>query len=63
MDSKSEWCKALGYNIHNIRGDGNCLYTSIGKDLDMTGNPIRESIIGKQISAGVLSFSLTLMGK
>eukprot|EP00972_Heterocapsa_arctica_P094462 13931060-Heterocapsa_arctica.AAC.1 len=47
MDSKSEWCKALSYKIHNIRGDGNCLYTSLGKDLEMTGNQVRESIIEK----------------
>eukprot|EP00972_Heterocapsa_arctica_P059165 8723896-Heterocapsa_arctica.AAC.1 len=31
MHSTSEWCKALGYMIHNIRGDGHCLYTSLGK--------------------------------
>eukprot|EP00972_Heterocapsa_arctica_P115478 16447938-Heterocapsa_arctica.AAC.1 len=42
MDSNSEWCKALGYKIHNIRGDGNCLYTSLGKDLETTGNQVRE---------------------
>eukprot|EP00972_Heterocapsa_arctica_P005426 801966-Heterocapsa_arctica.AAC.1 len=47
MDSKLEWCKALGYTIHNIRGDGTCLYTSLGKDLDMTGNQVRESILAK----------------
>eukprot|EP00972_Heterocapsa_arctica_P112639 16432921-Heterocapsa_arctica.AAC.1 len=45
MDSKSEWCRASGYKIHNIRGDGNCLYTSLGKDLQMTGNEVRESIM------------------
>eukprot|EP00972_Heterocapsa_arctica_P069860 10319737-Heterocapsa_arctica.AAC.1 len=48
MDSKSEWCKALRYKIRNIRGDGNCLYTSLGKDLEMTGNQVRESIIEQQ---------------
>eukprot|EP00972_Heterocapsa_arctica_P094463 13931061-Heterocapsa_arctica.AAC.1 len=47
MGSKLEWCKALGYTIHNIRGDRNCLYTSLGKDLEMTGNQVRESIIEK----------------
>eukprot|EP00972_Heterocapsa_arctica_P091053 13434857-Heterocapsa_arctica.AAC.1 len=34
MDSKAEWCKALGLRI-NIKGDGNCLYTSLGKALEM----------------------------
>eukprot|EP00972_Heterocapsa_arctica_P103853 15304600-Heterocapsa_arctica.AAC.1 len=34
IDSKSEWCKALGYKIHNIKGDGNCCYTCLGKELD-----------------------------
>eukprot|EP00972_Heterocapsa_arctica_P039788 5862935-Heterocapsa_arctica.AAC.1 len=33
IDSKSEWCKAKGYTIHNIKGDGNCLYTCLGKDM------------------------------
>eukprot|EP00972_Heterocapsa_arctica_P035139 5173583-Heterocapsa_arctica.AAC.1 len=47
MGSNSEWCKALGYKIHSIRGDGNCLYTSLGKDLELTGNQVRESIIAK----------------
>eukprot|EP00972_Heterocapsa_arctica_P088771 13089346-Heterocapsa_arctica.AAC.1 len=47
MDSKSEWCKALGFNIENIRGDGNCLYISLGKTLEMTGNQVRESIVEK----------------
>eukprot|EP00972_Heterocapsa_arctica_P110706 16300318-Heterocapsa_arctica.AAC.1 len=47
IDSKSEWCKALGYNIHNIKGDGTCLYTCLGKELAMTGNQVRQSIIDK----------------
>eukprot|EP00972_Heterocapsa_arctica_P082184 12114457-Heterocapsa_arctica.AAC.1 len=47
MDSKSEWCKALGYKIENIRGDGNCLYTSLWKTMQMTGNQVRESIVEK----------------
>eukprot|EP00972_Heterocapsa_arctica_P056628 8358812-Heterocapsa_arctica.AAC.1 len=38
MDSKSEWCKALGFKVENIRGDGNCLYSSLGKALEMNGN-------------------------
>eukprot|EP00972_Heterocapsa_arctica_P043016 6343331-Heterocapsa_arctica.AAC.1 len=38
IDSKSEWCKALGFKVHNIKGDGNCLYTCLGKELEMTGN-------------------------
>eukprot|EP00972_Heterocapsa_arctica_P113997 16440183-Heterocapsa_arctica.AAC.1 len=29
IDSKSEWCKSKGYTIHNIKGDGNCLYTCL----------------------------------
>eukprot|EP00972_Heterocapsa_arctica_P060694 8954373-Heterocapsa_arctica.AAC.1 len=45
IDSKSEWCEALGYRIHNIKGDGNCLYTCLGKELEMTGNQVRQSII------------------
>eukprot|EP00972_Heterocapsa_arctica_P026442 3894471-Heterocapsa_arctica.AAC.1 len=35
MDYKAEWCKALGLRIENIKGDGNCLYTSLGKALEM----------------------------
>eukprot|EP00972_Heterocapsa_arctica_P036787 5415846-Heterocapsa_arctica.AAC.1 len=47
MDSKSEWCKALGFNIENIRGDGNCLYSSLGKTLEMNGNQVRDSTVDK----------------
>eukprot|EP00972_Heterocapsa_arctica_P031833 4691032-Heterocapsa_arctica.AAC.1 len=47
LDSTSEWCKALGYKIHNIKGDGNCLYTCLGKELEMTGNQVRQSIMDK----------------
>eukprot|EP00972_Heterocapsa_arctica_P071535 10568792-Heterocapsa_arctica.AAC.1 len=47
LDSKSEWCKALGFKIENIRGDGNCLYTNMGKSLEMNGNQVRKSIVEK----------------
>eukprot|EP00972_Heterocapsa_arctica_P083357 12283624-Heterocapsa_arctica.AAC.1 len=47
IDFKSEWCKALGYKIHNIKGDGNCLYTCLGKELEMTGDQVRQSIMDK----------------
>eukprot|EP00972_Heterocapsa_arctica_P038111 5612068-Heterocapsa_arctica.AAC.1 len=47
MASKSEWCKALGFTTENIRGDGNCLYTSLGKTLEMNGNQVRDSIVEK----------------
>eukprot|EP00972_Heterocapsa_arctica_P029809 4392131-Heterocapsa_arctica.AAC.1 len=47
MDSKSEWCKALGFNIENIRGDGTCLYSSMRKALEMSGHQVRDSIVDK----------------
>eukprot|EP00972_Heterocapsa_arctica_P060943 8988876-Heterocapsa_arctica.AAC.1 len=47
MDSKSEWCKALGFKIENIRGGGNCLYTSLGKSLGMNGNQVRDCTVEK----------------
>eukprot|EP00972_Heterocapsa_arctica_P114656 16443559-Heterocapsa_arctica.AAC.1 len=37
IDYKSERCKAKGFKIHNIKGDGNCLYTCLGKDMAMNG--------------------------
>eukprot|EP00972_Heterocapsa_arctica_P102189 15057427-Heterocapsa_arctica.AAC.1 len=45
MDSTSKWCKALGFKIENIRGDGNCLYSSLGKALELNGNQVRDSIV------------------
>ncbi len=30
-DDKDMWCKEKGYSIENIAGDGNCLYTCLGK--------------------------------
>eukprot|EP00972_Heterocapsa_arctica_P021827 3209609-Heterocapsa_arctica.AAC.1 len=47
MDSKAEWCKALGLRIENIKGNGNSLYTSLGKALEMNGNQVRDSIMEK----------------
>eukprot|EP00972_Heterocapsa_arctica_P073567 10864325-Heterocapsa_arctica.AAC.1 len=38
IDYKSEWCKDKGFQIHNIKVDGNCLYTCLGKDMEMNGN-------------------------
>eukprot|EP00972_Heterocapsa_arctica_P107700 15863325-Heterocapsa_arctica.AAC.2 len=37
IDTKSEWCKDKGFRIHNIKGDGNCLFTCLGKDMEMNG--------------------------
>eukprot|EP00972_Heterocapsa_arctica_P056184 8290090-Heterocapsa_arctica.AAC.1 len=37
IDYKSEWCKAKGFKLHNIKGDGKCLYTCLGKDMEMNG--------------------------
>eukprot|EP00972_Heterocapsa_arctica_P048671 7173422-Heterocapsa_arctica.AAC.1 len=45
MVSKAEWCKVLGLRIENIKGDGQCLYTSLGKALEMNGNQVRDSIV------------------
>eukprot|EP00972_Heterocapsa_arctica_P071836 10611143-Heterocapsa_arctica.AAC.1 len=33
--------------IHNIQGDGNCLYTCLGKDMEMNGAQVRQRIIDK----------------
>eukprot|EP00972_Heterocapsa_arctica_P027018 3973796-Heterocapsa_arctica.AAC.1 len=63
MGAKSEWCKALGYKIHNIRGDGNCLYTSMGKDLEMTGNQVRENIIEKANLYWIIIFEFDTDGE
>eukprot|EP00972_Heterocapsa_arctica_P069020 10199161-Heterocapsa_arctica.AAC.1 len=38
IDYKSEWRKAKGFKIHNVKGDGNCLYTCLGKDMEMNAN-------------------------
>eukprot|EP00972_Heterocapsa_arctica_P042263 6230037-Heterocapsa_arctica.AAC.1 len=60
MDSKAEWCKALGPRIENIKGNGNCLYTSLGKALEMNGNQLRDNIVNKKtpnICTGAISWS------
>eukprot|EP00972_Heterocapsa_arctica_P075548 11143174-Heterocapsa_arctica.AAC.1 len=44
-DYKAEWCKALGLNIENINGDGNCLYTCLGKDLELNTSEARSNIV------------------
>eukprot|EP00972_Heterocapsa_arctica_P055623 8204270-Heterocapsa_arctica.AAC.1 len=30
-DDKDMWCKEKGFYVENIAGDGNCLYTCLGK--------------------------------
>ena len=41
-DAKSIWCEEKGYRIENIAGDGNCLYTCLGKSKRIDGNRVRQ---------------------
>jgi hypothetical protein len=45
IDTKSEWCRQQGFDLVIIRGDGNCLYTCLGRNLEMTGDEVREAIM------------------
>eukprot|EP00972_Heterocapsa_arctica_P032679 4813662-Heterocapsa_arctica.AAC.1 len=45
QDFTAEWCKALELKIVNINGDGHCLYTCLGKALDLNGNEVRSTIV------------------
>eukprot|EP00972_Heterocapsa_arctica_P017008 2512637-Heterocapsa_arctica.AAC.1 len=47
MGSKAERCQALGLRIENIKGDGNRIYTSLGKAIEMNGNQVRDIIVEK----------------
>ncbi len=38
------WCKENGFSIENIAGDGNCLYTCLGKSRRLTGERVRQII-------------------
>eukprot|EP00972_Heterocapsa_arctica_P088402 13034628-Heterocapsa_arctica.AAC.1 len=46
-DDKAELCKAKGYSIENIAGDGNCLYTSLGRSRKLSGNQVRQFLLMK----------------
>eukprot|EP00972_Heterocapsa_arctica_P070183 10367642-Heterocapsa_arctica.AAC.1 len=43
-DDKAERCKDKGYSIDNIAGDGNCLYTSLGRSRKLSGNQVGQII-------------------
>eukprot|EP00972_Heterocapsa_arctica_P050188 7381481-Heterocapsa_arctica.AAC.1 len=43
-DDKAERCRERGYTFESIRGDGNCLYTSLGKSRKFSGNQVRQII-------------------
>eukprot|EP00972_Heterocapsa_arctica_P097281 14352142-Heterocapsa_arctica.AAC.1 len=43
-DDKAEWCKERGFSIESIRGDGNCLYTCLGKSRNLFGHQVRQII-------------------
>eukprot|EP00972_Heterocapsa_arctica_P044183 6522426-Heterocapsa_arctica.AAC.1 len=43
-DDKAEWRSEKGVNIKSIRGDGNCLYTCLGKNKKLSGNQVRQII-------------------
>ncbi len=45
MDAKAEWCKLRGLRIENIIGDGNCLYTCLGKKMELSGHQLRQAIV------------------
>eukprot|EP00972_Heterocapsa_arctica_P041884 6177500-Heterocapsa_arctica.AAC.1 len=38
------WCKEKGYEIENIAGDGNCLYASLGRSRNLSGNQVRQIV-------------------
>eukprot|EP00972_Heterocapsa_arctica_P002198 315213-Heterocapsa_arctica.AAC.1 len=38
------WCKEKGFYAENIAGDGNCLYTCLGKSRNLKGDRVRQII-------------------
>eukprot|EP00972_Heterocapsa_arctica_P004146 615577-Heterocapsa_arctica.AAC.2 len=43
-DDKDMWCKEKGLYIENIAGDGNCVYTCLGKSRKIEGDRVRQII-------------------
>jgi len=43
-DEKEIWCNEKGFSIENIAGDGNCLYTCLGRSRKLTGDRVRTII-------------------
>eukprot|EP00972_Heterocapsa_arctica_P072528 10709727-Heterocapsa_arctica.AAC.1 len=43
-NDKDMWYKEKGIKIENIAGDGNCLYASLGRRRNLTGNKVRQII-------------------
>eukprot|EP00972_Heterocapsa_arctica_P065316 9643534-Heterocapsa_arctica.AAC.1 len=46
-DARAEWCREKRFIIERIRGDGNCLYTCLGKSVDLDGDQIRQIIVDR----------------
>eukprot|EP00972_Heterocapsa_arctica_P031681 4666324-Heterocapsa_arctica.AAC.1 len=37
-DERAEWCREKGLSIQRIRGDGNSIYTCLGKNMELDGD-------------------------
>eukprot|EP00972_Heterocapsa_arctica_P055061 8120863-Heterocapsa_arctica.AAC.1 len=46
-DERAEWCREKGFVIQRVRGDGNCLYTCLGKSINLEGDQTRHLLIEK----------------
>lgn len=46
VDARADWCRARGFEIERVRGDGNCLYTALGRSVGRDQGDVRSDIAG-----------------
>eukprot|EP00972_Heterocapsa_arctica_P012875 1892752-Heterocapsa_arctica.AAC.1 len=42
---KAEWCREKGLVIQRVSGDGHCLYTCLGRNINLEGDHIRRLLV------------------
>ena len=44
VDARADWCRARGFEIERVKGDGNCLYTALGRSVGRDQGEVRSDI-------------------
>ena len=45
VDARADGCRARGFEIERCRGDGNCLYTALGKSIGRGQSEVRADLV------------------
>ena len=45
VDARADWCRARGFEVDRVRGDGNCLYTALGRSIGRDQAEVRADVV------------------